>query len=207
MKRKQAAAAALALLMTVGVPGAALAGPSGADGGAAEAREASLNDGLLEYDELPELVESYNVTYKNTYSQTVNQSQNLDAARQLGKDANELMEEALDLKDDDMDEATRALYESYKESAKAMRKQAAELSTEELSGTVERSMKMLKNQQTMLAQNLLIQYQSAVSGKELADKNEELAKASLDAVTAQASLGMASSEDVLKASLKHLSFL
>lgn len=109
------------------------------------------------------------------------------------------MEEALDLKDDDMDEATRALYESYKESAKAMRKQAAELSTEELSGTVERSMKMLKNQQTMLAQNLLIQYQSAVSGKELADKNEELAKASLDAVTAQASLGMASSEDVLKA--------
>ena len=199
MKRKQAAAAALALLMTVGVPGAALAGPSGADGGAAEAREASLNDGLLEYDELPELVERYNVTYKNTYSQTVNQSQNLDAARQLGKDANELMEEALDLKDDDMDEATRALYESYKESAKAMRKQAAELSTEELSGTVERSMKMLKTQQTMLAQNLLIQYQSAVSGKELTDKNEELAKASLDAVTAQASLGMASSEDVLKA--------
>lgn len=200
MKRKQAAAAALALLVAVGVPGTALAGPSGADGGASEAREASLSDGLLEYDELPELVERYNVTYKNTYSQTVSQSQNLEAARQLGKDANELMEDALELKDDDMDETTRALYESYKESAMAMRKQAAELSTEELSGTTERSMKTLKNQQTMLAQNLMIQYQSAVSGKELAEKNEELAKASLDAVTAQANLGMASSEDVLKAS-------
>lgn len=199
MKRKQAAAAALAILMAVGAPGAASAGPSGADGGASEAREASLNDGLLEYEELPELVERYNVTYKNTYSQTVSQSQNLDAARQLGKDANELMEDALDLKEDDMDEATRALYESYKESAMAMRKQAAKLSTEDLSGTTERSMKTLKNQQTMLAQNLLIQYQSAVSGKELAEKNEELARASLDAVTAQAGLGMASSEDVLKA--------
>ena len=196
MKRKQAAAAALAILMAVGAPGAASAGPSGADGGASEA---SLNDGLLESDELPELVERYNVTYKNTYSQTVSQSQNLDAARQLGKDANELMEDALDLKEDDMDEATRALYESYKESAMAMRKQAAKLSTEDLSGTTERSMKALKNQQTMLAQNLLIQYQSAVSGKELAEKNEELARASLDAVTAQAGLGMASSEDVLKA--------
>ena len=82
-------------------------------------------------------MERYNVTYKNTYAQIAGQSQSLEAARQLGKDADEAMEEALDLKEDDMDEATRALYESYKEAAKAMRKQAAKLSDEDLSGTAE----------------------------------------------------------------------
>lgn len=199
MRRKQTAAAAMALLLSLLSPGAALAGPSGADGGAGEERLSQLNDGLLEYGELPELVERYNVTYKNTFSQTINQSQNLEAARQLGKDANEVMEDALELKDDDMDEATRALYESYRDSAKEMRKQAAKLSNEDISGTTLRSMKMLKNQQTMLAQGLMIQYQEALSKKELTEKEEELAKASYDAAVAQAGLGMASQEQVLAA--------
>ena len=98
-----------------------------------------------------------------------------------------------------MDESTRALYESYKEAAKAMRKQAAKLSDEDLSGTAERSLKMLKNQQTMLAQNLMIQYQKAASKKDLLAKQEELAKAGYDAAAARAGLGMASSEEVLSA--------
>lgn len=202
MRRKQAAAAATALLLALLAPGAALAGPSGAsgaDGGAEEERLLQLNDGLLEYSELPDLVERYNVTYKNTFSQTINQSQNLEAARQLGKDANQVMEDALDLKDDDMDEATRALYESYRDTAREMRKQAAKISNEDISGTTLRSMKMLKNQQTMLAQSLMIQYQEALSKKELTEKEEELAKASYDAVKAQAELGMASQEQVLAA--------
>ena len=190
MKRKQTAAAAAAVLLALSSPLLVLAGPSGADGGVNEAYLAELNDGTLQYSELPGLVERYNVTYKNTYAQIAGQSQSLEAARQLGKDADEAMESALDLKEDDMDESTRALYESYKEAAKAMRKQAAKLSDEDLSGTAERSLKMLKNQQTMLAQNLMIQYQKAASKKELLAKQEELARAGL---------GMASSEEVLSA--------
>ena len=80
-----------------------------------------------------------------------------------------------------------------------MRKQAAKLSDEDLSGTAERSLKMLKNQQTMLAQNLMIQYQKAASKKDLLAKQEELAKAGYDAAAARAGLGMASSEEVLSA--------
>ena len=148
MKRKQTAAAAAAVLLALSSPLSVLAGPSGADGGAGEAYLAELNDGVIQYSELPGLVERYNVTYKNTYAQIAGQSQSREAARQLGKDADEAMEEALDLKEDDMDEATRALYESYKEAAKAMRKQAAKLSDEDLSGTAERSLNMRKNQQT-----------------------------------------------------------
>lgn len=199
MKRKQTAAAAAAVLLALSSPLSVLAGPSGADGGAGEAYLAELNDGVIQYSELPGLVERYNVTYKNTYAQIAGQSQSREAARQLGKDADEAMEEALDLKEDDMDEATRALYESYKEAAKAMRKQAAKLSDEDLSGTAERSLKMLKNQQTMLAQNLMIQYQKTASKKELLAKQEELAKAGYDAAVARAGLGMASSEEVLSA--------
>ena len=199
MKRKQTAAAAAAVLLALSSPLSVPAGPSGADGGAGEAYLAELNDGVIQYSELPGLVERYNVTYKNTYAQIAGQSQSREAARQLGKDADEAMEEALDLKEDDMDEATRALYESYKEAAKAMRKQAAKLSDEDLSGTAERSLKMLKNQQTMLAQNLMIQYQKTSSKKELLAKQEELAKAGYDAAAARAGLGMASSEEVLSA--------
>ena len=199
MKRKQTAAAAAAVLLALSSPLSVLAGPSGADGGAGEAYLAELNDGVIQYSELPGLVERYNVTYKNTYAQIAGQSQSREAARQLGKDADEAMEEALDLKEDDMDEATRALYESYKEAAKAMRKQAAKLSDEDLSGTAERSLKMLKNQQTMLAQNLMIQYQKTASKKELLAKQEELAKAGYDAAVARAGLGMASSEEVFSA--------
>ena len=199
MKRKQTAAAAAAVLLALSSPLLVLAGPSGADGGVNEAYLAELNDGTLQYSELPGLVERYNVTYKNTYAQIAGQSQSLEAARQLGKDADEAMESALDLKEDDMDESTRALYESYKEAAKAMRKQAAKLSDEDLSGTAERSLKMLKNQQTMLAQNLMIQYQKAASKKDLLAKQEELAKAGYVAAAARAGLGMASSEEVLSA--------
>lgn len=199
MKRKQTTAAVAALLLAMSSPLTALAGPSGADGGEDEAYLAELNDGKLQYSELPGLVERYNVTYKNTYSKIASQSQNLDAARQLSQDANDLMDDALDLKDENMDESSKALYESYKDTAMAMRKQAEKLSNEELSGTAERSMKMLKNQQIMLAQNLMIQYQQTVSKRELAAKQEELAKAGYDAVTAKAGLGMASSEDVLRA--------
>lgn len=81
MKRKQTAAAAAAVLLALSSPLPALAGPSGADGGAGEAYLAELNDGTLQYSELPGLVERYNVTYKNTYAQIAGQSQSLEAAR------------------------------------------------------------------------------------------------------------------------------
>ena len=138
MKRKQTAAAAAAVLLALSSPLPALAGPSGADGGANEAYLAELNDGTLQYSELPGLVERYNVTYKNTYAQIAGQSQSLEAARQLGKDADEAMESALDLKEDDMDESTRALYESYKEAAKAIESRPPSCPMTSLSGTAER---------------------------------------------------------------------
>ena len=86
MKRKQTAATAVAVILALSSPFSVLAGPSGADGGAGEAYLAELNDGVLQYSELPGLVERYNVTYKNTYAQIAGQSQSLEAARQLGKD-------------------------------------------------------------------------------------------------------------------------
>ena len=62
MKRKQTAAAAAAVLLALSSPLLVLAGPSGADGGVNEAYLAELNDGTLQYSELPGLVERYNVT-------------------------------------------------------------------------------------------------------------------------------------------------
>lgn len=85
MKRKQTAAAAAAVLLALSSPLLVLAGPSGADGGVNEAYLAELNDGTLQYSELPGLVERYNVTYKNTYAQIAGTEPESGSSQTAGK--------------------------------------------------------------------------------------------------------------------------
>ena len=50
------------------------------------------------------------------------------------------MEDAMDLKSDDMDAETRELFEGYKAAARELRKQGAKLTNKELSGTYARTL-------------------------------------------------------------------
>lgn len=216
MKRKQIAAAAMAALMTVSFSGAAYAavGPSGVDttqsgiayGGPAvgtteeqEAYAAALQDNRMEYDELGDLIVNYNTDYKNLQSQRVNSAQDLGAARDLREEAGSLMLDAGELRSDGLTDETRELYNSYKETAKELRKEAQKITNADLGSSLQRILRKTKVQLTVTTQQMMVEYNQALSQQELTNKRVELAGAALDLTQRQAGLGMKSQEDVLAA--------
>ena len=134
--------------------------------------KARLNDNLLEYEEIGDRVEKYNKDYRNTKTTIYNSVMFLGAASELAEEANLRMEDALDLKEDDMDPETRTLFEGYKKSARELRKQA---------------------------QKLMLQYYSVSAKTELAAKNVELAQATLEAKQVMYGTGQVSETEILKA--------
>ena len=93
-----------------------------------------LEDGTLEYGEIAWRIEGYNSTYLNLRSQLYSQTTSQSAGTALAAEASALMEDAMDLKSDDMDAETRELFEGYKAAARELRKQGAKLTNKELSG-------------------------------------------------------------------------
>ena len=82
-----------------------------------------LEDGTLEYGEIAWRIEGYNSTYLNLRSQLYSQTTSQSAGTALAAEASALMEDAMDLKSDDMDAETRELFEGYKAAARELRKQ------------------------------------------------------------------------------------
>lgn len=214
MKNKRITAAVMAAFMAAAFPGAAYAeGPSGtqttqsgiAYGGPSgtteedAARAASLEDNKMEYEELGGLIENYNVDYRNAYSQLANATADLGTARDLREEASDLMLEAGELKSDGLNEDTRELYNSYKETAKELRKQAQKITNTELSSAYQRKLRKSKAQLTVMAQQLMVGYNKALASQEPLNKQVELAQAFLDSTRLQAANGMKTQEDVLAA--------
>lgn len=213
--KKQITATVLAAVLAAGMPGTALAavGPSGVDttqsgvsngspAGTSEdmaVKAAALQDNKMEYWELGDLIENYNITYKNAKSQLVNATPDLDTARALREEASELQIEANELRSSGLDETTKEVYESYKETAKELRKQAQKISNAELGASYQKTLRKAKAQLTFMAQQTMIGYQQAAANQELTDKSLELAKAVLDSAKRQASQGMKSQEELLDA--------
>lgn len=158
-----------------------------------------LEDGTLEYGEIEWRIEGYNTTYLNLRSQLYSQATNKSAGTALAAEASELMEDALDLKSDDMDAETRELFEGYKAAAKELRKQGAKLTNKELSGTYARMLRQTKNKLVKAVQNLVIQYEELVPQVEVAKKNVEMCQVNVDAAQKMQEIGRASEQDVLTA--------
>lgn len=200
MKKKQVTTAVAAILIAAALPGQCLATPGPVSGTPEDyEKQAKLEDNILEYDELGDLIENYNSDYKKTKSSIVKSVLNLDAGKQMAKDAAELMEDAKDLKSDGMDEETKALYESYKETARELRKQAQKITNDDLGSSYEKMLSQTKTKLTAATQQLMITYSQTAANKELMDKQFELAKASMEATERMAGLGLKSQEDVLAA--------
>lgn len=158
-----------------------------------------LEDGVLEYREIGARIENYNTSYKETKTLYTSNYLSLDAGKELAKEASSLMEDAKDLKSDDMDAETRELYENYKDAAQALRKEAQSLTNDELPSAQQVSLRQMKNNLTKTVQNMMIQYQTALSQAELADKNVELAAAGAESSERKVQLGMSSQEEALEA--------
>lgn len=173
------------------------AGPAG--GGLTQEQRAVLSDNLLEYDEIADRIEYFNKDYKNTKTTLYSMTMSLDAADDLAEEANYLLEDALDLKEDDMDAETRVLYEGYKEAARALRKQAQKLTNDDLSGTYARTLRQVKNQLTQVVQNLMMQYRSVSAKVSLAAKNVEFAQGSFQMKQTMTATGQVSADELLAA--------
>lgn len=158
-----------------------------------------LEDGTLEYGEIRWRIEGYNTTYLNLRSQLYSQTTNQSAGTALAAEASSLMEDAMDLKDDDMDDETRQLFESYKAAARELRKEGAKLTNKELSGTYARTLRQTRNQLVKAVQNLVIQYEELIPQVETAKKNVEMCQINVEAAQKKQTLGSASAQEVLTA--------
>ena len=161
---------------------------------------AALRDNTLEYEEIPDLIHEYNSTVQNNMV-------SYDDYR--GKDANEIA--------DDYREAAQTLYDSIEwpseddsgyamlysaaETAQAQARQMEKMADDNVSDgmIIKWQYDQVEASLSSTAQNLMNQYYQLQENLKTAQSGKELAEASLQAVQTQASLGMATNNDVLTA--------
>lgn len=199
---------------------------------------AKLRDNVMEYGELPLLVEEYNPNYQNEQA-SYNDTKSDDDAYQIRKDAKDsaqdMFDSAEDLRDqaddlsamaDDLsDQAEEALaagnaalaaqlqagaasymagYAPLMSAAAMTQNSAVKSNISADSSYVDSDMRKIehiKNQKGIIVstQNLFNSYNQLRVNAELIQKNVEVMEAALSATQTQASIGMATQADVLKA--------
>ena len=166
---------------------------------------ARLRDNVLEYDEIPGLVELYNSEflsqldsfYGNPGSSTgLSSSELLRLAGEMRDEAEELSREAENLKDD----ISKKEYEEYQASVRALKAYAASLEKDaEGKPAAVRSLKQLKNNQVKAARALMREYQTLDSKEQIEKKKLEIAEAEYETALRKKELNMYSAEEVLAA--------
>ena len=159
-----------------------------------------LRDNTLEYEEIPDLIREYNSTVQNNM---------ISYGDYRGKDANEIA--------DDYREAAQTLYDSVvwpseddtgyamlysaAETAQAQARQLEKMADENVSDgmIIKWQYDQVEASLSSTAQNLMSQYYQLLENRKTAEAGKELAEASLRSVETQASLGMATENDVLTA--------
>ncbi len=192
----------LTLSLAAALAGAAPAGALAASPEFARTPEEweRLRDNTLEYEEIPDLIREYNSTVQNNM---------ISYGDYRGKDANEIAE--------DYREAAQTLYDSVvwpseddtgyamlysaAETAQAQARQLEKMADENVSDgmIIKWQYDQVEASLSSTAQNLMSQYYQLLENRKTAETGKELAEASLRSVETQASLGMATENDVLTA--------
>lgn len=145
-----------------------------------------FRDNVLEYWEIPGLIEQYNVEFQNQLESFYNnpdgstglsKTQLLDLAADLRNEASELSEEAEDLKD----EITKDEYKDYQDNIKALKHYAKQLeeASEGKTSSAQSAvwgLRETRNRQTKSAREMMREYQSLSSEYEIQKKNLEIAE-------------------------------
>jgi len=160
---------------------------------------ARLQDNVLEYDEIYNLVQYYNPTYRQIIDQVDTNAQLLrDAAKELRDQADKAQYDAKEVKDEDP-----AMYGALKGAAKGYRKAAK--SYEEAADSVFNKLEVRHMLSEVLkrtssgVQQMMIGYYQALASKEILDTAVELSQAAYDSTMTQYSLGMATENNVQSA--------
>ena len=192
----------LTLSLAAALAGAAPAGALAASPEFARTPEEweRLRDNTLEYEEIPDLIREYNSTVQNNM---------ISYGDYRGKDANEIAE--------DYREAAQTLYDSVvwpseddtgyamlysaAETAQAQARRLEKMADENVSDgmIIKWQYDQVEASLSSTAQNLMSQYYQLLENRKTAEAGKELAEASLRSVETQASLGMATENDVLTA--------
>lgn len=193
--KKKMTAIGLACLLTVSAPFGSMAQekPESMDQETWE----RLQDNVLEYDEIGNLVEYYNPTYQQALQNVqINIQPYEDAAEQLRGTAKELIDDAKNEKDDNvmLYMTYRGYAKGYQEAAKTFEKVA-----QKIKSSTRSTLNSARKQLTSGVQQLILGYYQALASKELVDTAAELSQAAYDSTLTQRNLGMATDGDVQSA--------
>ena len=168
-----------------------------------------FRDNVLEYWEIPGLVEQYNTTFRNQLEQYYyNPGSSTGLTRQQLLDlADELRNEAKILEDsaeDDKSELTRWQYEDYRSNIRVLKARAKDLEDaaegkSAAGSSAIRALRITRDKKTKEARALMRDYETLAAQSEIADKNLEIAELSYETAKRQMELGLYSAEDVLSA--------
>ena len=185
---KRALALGLTGILTLSVP--AIEKPEKMD----DATWARLQDNVLEYDEISDLVEYYNPTYRQIVEQIeINAQPMEEAARELRKSADEMDSDAKDIKDLDP-----VMYKGMREAVKGYR-DAAERFDKAVTSVHNQTRHQLSRVKKMTVsglQQMMIGYYQAMASREILDTAVALSQAAYESSITQQSLGMATATDV-----------
>ncbi len=168
-----------------------------------------FRDNVLEYWEIPGLVEQYNTTFRNQLEQYYyNPGSSTGLTRQQLLDlADELRNEAKILEDsaeEDKSELTRRQYEDYRSNIRVLKARAKDLEDaaegkSAAGSSAIRALRITRDKETKEARALMREYETLAAQSEIADKNLEIAELSYGTAKRQMDLGLYSAEDVLSA--------
>lgn len=162
-----------------------------------EATWLRLQDNVLEYDEIEDLVENYNPAYRQIIEQSEQSAKPYeDAAKELRDAAKDMASDAEDIKDDS---SSAMVYMIMQKTIKGYRQAADSFdrAVDTVHTTVRRSgADQLKKGTVSGVQQMMIGYYQAMASKEIVDTAVELAQAAYDSSITQQTLGMATSTDV-----------
>lgn len=165
----------------------------------------AFQDHILEYWEIPGLIEHYNTSYLKqleTYYGNPDGSTGL-SMDQLTSIAAKLRAEAAELKDelDEMDlKKSDDLYKDYMSNIKSMKRYATEMEdAAKGSASTRRALKIVKNQTTISVCGKMRNYQALAAQDAIQKKNLELAKLSYESACRQSELGIYAKENLLAA--------
>lgn len=170
-----------------------------------------LADNVLEYEEIPGLVEQYNTEFRNQLQSYYN---NPDGTSGLSKEqllglAADLRDEAKGLEDEAEDREEEhaigeAAYKEYQDNIRSLKKYATELEKaargETKAGqTAVRELRLLRNRQIISASGKMRAYQAYEDQVKIREKKMEIAELDLNSAKRQMEQGLYSTADVLSA--------
>lgn len=187
-------AGALAFGMPFGAEAATFVEKLGEEEKMDEATWARLQDDVLEYDEIGNLVEYYNPTYRQVAEQIeINVKPCQEAADELRKSAEQMASDAKDVKDLDpvMYQVMQKAEKGYREAAKKF-----EATVDSIHGSTRHTLGMIKKQMSMVLQQMMNGYYQAAASREMLETAVALSQAACESALTQQVLGMATATDV-----------